>query len=131
MIIAGSILEGSNATLVARVETPNQAIPLSGGAGDTGVTSVTLNVYDLPNDSPEVLVYTAALTAANCFKASLTVDGYWSVDSTGYNFFNVVLATAFEQHGGHRYRYEYSVLTPNFATIPVDFVVTVEPRYST
>ncbi len=130
MIITGTIAEGSDIYVVARVETPNQAIPLSGGAADTAVTSVTLNVYDIPTDSPEVLVYTAALTAANCFKAALTVDGYWTQDTTGFNFFNRILATAFEQHGGHRVRCEYSVLTPNFGIIAVDALVTIEPRYS-
>lgn len=117
-IVYGEFDEGADIYNVRQAQTPNQAYPLSGGASDAAITSVTLSVYDLQSSDPATAIYTSgSLTVSDVFKAALTVDGYWDGDTTGYNMFHRVVNALFETVGGHTYRFEYKVVTPNFGDL--------------
>lgn len=121
-IVYGEFDEGADIYNVSQAQTPNQAYPLSGGASDAAITSVTLNIYDLQSSDPSTAIYTSgSLTVSTVFKAALTLDGYWDQDTVGYNLFNRVVASTFEAVGGHTYRFEYKVVTPNFGDLYFKF----------
>lgn len=121
-VVYGEFDEGADIYNVRQAQTPNQAYLLSGGASDAAITSVTLSVYDLQSTDPATAIYTSgAMTTSDVFKAALTLDGYWEQDSTGYNLFHRFTNALFETVGGHTYRFEYKVVTPNFGDLYFTF----------
>ena len=130
------IYEGSNVTTVARVTLPNGAAMV---AGDVDADpSILLYVYDITDGSTTKTAsynsngsgHTAdANLAHDTAVKALTNDGYWTVDSTGYNFIHAVSGTLFPE-GGRRYRLEYRIATSNFGTVFVVTEVETKPLYS-
>lgn len=118
--------EGSNWYLPERVTLPNGAY-----AARADVTNIDLAVFDLDAASPQTAIYTATGISTNSIiPASLTVDGYWPYDTTGYNFLATVLATSVDVNGLHRVRVEYKLNTASYGAVYVPFIVLLEPVMS-
>ena len=131
------VYEGSNVTTVARVTLPNGASMVAGDVDPD--PSILLYVYDITDGSTTATasysqdgsVGSADTNLAHdtAVKASDTNDGYWTVDSTGYNFIHTVSGSLFTE-GGRRYRLEYRITTSNFGTVFVVTEVETKPLYS-
>ena len=77
-IVYGEFDEGADIYNVSQAQTPNQAYPLSGGASDAAITSVTLSIYDLQSSDPSTAIYTSgSLTVSTVLKAALTLGNAW------------------------------------------------------
>lgn len=123
--------EGDRLICLGRIVTPNGTVLLQGGAGDAVVTNVSLAVFDLDINTPEIPIYQpATLTTAATFKAALTVDGSWDQDATGFNFAFTLLPTDFQQYGGHRLSIEFTVNSANFGNLAADFPHSIKRRYA-
>ena len=132
------VYEGSNVTTVARVTLPNGASMFASYINSD--PSILLYVYDITDGSTTATAsynsngssgHTADGNLAHdtAVKTSDTNDGYWTVDSTGYNFIHTVSGSLFTE-GGRRYRLEYHIVTSNFGTVFVVTEVETKPLYS-
>ena len=132
------VYEGSNVTTVARVTLPNGASMFASYIDPD--PSILLYVYDITDGSTTKTAsynsngsggHSGAATLAHdtAVKTSDTNDGYWTVDSTGYNFIHTVSGSLFTE-GGRRYRLEYRITTSNFGTVFVVTEVETKPLYS-
>ena len=132
------VYEGSNVTTVARVTRPNGASMFASYIDPD--PSILLYVYDITDGSTtKTASYNsngsgghsgdATLAHDTAVKTSDTNDGYWTVDSTGYNFIHTVSGSLFTE-GGRRYRLEYRITTSNFGTVVVVTEVETKPLYS-
>ena len=118
--------EGTNWYLVERVSLPNGVNIVR-----ADVTNIDLAVFDLDAAAPQTAIYTqTAISTNSIITASLTVDGYWPFDATGYNFLGTVLATSVDIDGLHRARVEYKLNTASYGALYVSFLVNVEPVMS-
>lgn len=90
----------------------------------TAATSWSLKVFDL-SAGPTVDITTGqpgtfsgvVFTTNPHLFSSLQLDGFWAEDSIGYNFRHYVKASDFNSpalKGGHSYRFEYQVITPDY-----------------
>ena len=93
------IMEGSRVYFVARVLWPS-GTAVAAADLDAGVITVHRE-----GDSTETVIYTAAV-AADQFVTS-TSSGYWTADSTGYNFINLIADDGAFPEGGESYIVEY------------------------
>ena len=107
------VYEGSNVTTVARITLPN------------GTALDRADVAADPEDT--ALAIATAITTADA--AALTNDGFWAVDSTGYNFRHAASGTNFGE-GGRRYRLEYHITTSSYGTVYIVSEVETKPLYS-
>ena len=132
------VYEGSNVTTVARVTLPNGASMFASYIDPD--PSILLYVYDITDGSTtKTASYNSNgssghsadgnLAHDTAVKTSDTNDGYWTVDSTGYNFIHTVSGSLFTE-GGRRYRLEYRITTSNFGTVFVVTEVETKPLYS-
>ena len=132
------VYEGSNVTTVARVTLPNGASMFASYIDPD--PSILLYVYDITDGSTTATAsYNSNgssghsadgnLAHDTAVKTSDTNDGYWTVDSTGYNFIHTVSGSLFTE-GGRRYRLEYRITTSNFGTVFVVTEVETKPLYS-
>ena len=131
------VYEGSNVTTVARVTLPNGASMFASYIDPD--PSILLYVYDITDGSTTATAsYNSNgssghsadgnLAHDTAVKTSDTNDGYWTVDSTGYNFIHTVSGSLFTE-GGRRYRLEYRITTSNFGTVFVVTEVETKPLY--
>lgn len=92
----------------------------------TAASSWSLKVFDL-STGPTIDItpgqpgtFSGVVFTTNpLLSSSLTavLDGFWTEDSIGYNFRHYVKASDFNSpalKGGHSYRFEYVVVTPDF-----------------
>lgn len=115
ILIQSEVLEGEAYVTVARVVGANGAVVLS-----SGVTDWELRVYDESSTTPTTSLYTlTGQLASLVMQTALVVDGYWTVDATGYTFRHSLSAAAFTAQGGGVYRLEYKINTPLWGMIPV------------
>lgn len=130
------VYEGTNVTTVARVTLPN-GVPLA--VGDIGTDpQITLYVYDITdggttqaasyNSNGSGHTTDSTLAKGTAIKGMIN-DGYWTVDSSGYNFIHTVAGAVFAE-GGRRYRLEYHITTTSFGTVFVVTEVETKPLYS-
>lgn len=118
--------EGANWYLPERVSLPNGVYVVR-----ADVTNIDLAVFDLDAASPQTAVYTqTAISTNSIIPASLTVDGYWPYDTTGYNFLGSIAASSVDVNGLHRARVEYVLNTVSFGKVYVSFLVLLEPVMS-
>lgn len=142
ILIRGEIDDGVDPTLYALVVGPD-GIMLT--QSDVEASGITLNVYDLNSETPDVSLVTQTLnpgTTYNGFPAlsnTLQTTG-WQKSSDGYNF-RYLLASADLPSpgfvGGHTYRIEVVFQLTNATTQSlgggigrVNFELVVRPSYS-
>ena len=132
------VYEGTNVTTVARVTLPSGTALATSHIGTD--PQILLYIYDITDGgTTKSASYNSNgssghsadgnLAKATATKSSLTNDGYWTVDSTGYNFIHTVSGSLFTE-GGRRYRLEYHIVTSNFGTVFVVTEVETKPLYS-
>lgn len=96
----GQIIEGSTATLLARV-TRNDGEYLT----QADVGGITATVIDLDTDES---TGTVTLDPTECVTDSLTLDNRWNVDQVGFNFTATIDGQYFPQ-GSRTYRVEITI----------------------
>ena len=103
-----TVWEDSGATLMARVVGQDAA-----NVTQASLTSIAYKVFDLDGLTPGTATATGTLVVADTiFDTLQTSDSRWTIDSTGFNFLDVVAGAAANlATGDHRYRIEY-VFTP-------------------
>ena len=124
------VYEGSDVTTVARITLPNGVtLDRDDVAADP---SIKLYVYDITDGSSTLTTAydqagTASLeedttlakaTAITTADQTLTTDGWWTVDSTGYNFKHSLTGAALAD-GGKKYQLEYHITTGSYGTVYV------------
>ena len=112
------VYEGSNVTTVARVTLPNGASMFASYIDPD--PSILLYVYDITDGSTTATAsYNSNGSGGHSADGNLehdtavktedTNDRYWTVDSTGYNFFlKIPVGATFP--GGQRYRIEFQLI---------------------
>ena len=124
---------------MARVTLPSGTVLATSHIGDAD-PQIVLYVYDITDGSTtKTASYNSNgssshsadgnLAKATATKSALVNDGYWTVDSTGYNFIHTVSGSLFTE-GGRRYRLEYRITTSNDGTLFVVTEVETKPLYS-
>jgi hypothetical protein len=116
---SGEIYEGEDAFIMHRIILPNGS-----SAVRTSFTAdvATVDIYDITdpvNANNAVLSDTEVQGTEHWFQTGLVADGYWTADSTGYNFkyqFRYGTGTTAGQKeailkGGHDYRFEFAGTT--------------------
>jgi hypothetical protein len=101
VIVTGTIIEGSDATTVARVVT-DEFLPVL----PADVISWTLQVFDLFDGSVayEILDETSPIVMD-----TISVFAGWRLDSIGGNFRQKVSASSFGSEGGHTYQFVWTI----------------------
>lgn len=146
IIDLGTFPEGANIPLVAYAEVQDGQ-PLASSlvktvAGDG--TGFDLNVYWNESGSPETPVRTLtsqnpAATSHNPDAravliatpgAALTLDGYWTRNSIGYNVRYTLAEAAWNGRGGQTYIAELTFHTINFGDITLRFRFKLAGEYS-
>jgi hypothetical protein len=109
---SGSMREGQAWPIVSREYWPDGVL-IDGSltSGIHGMTSVTVEVFDEQGASANVAVFTASgIVPSTVFYAVIQpADGFWTLDTGGYNFHYILLPTSFDQQGGHTYRIEVTI----------------------
>lgn len=133
------IREGQDVWCPARVVGPEGTVITTGQSGtpDADVDTYRRNIYDITDGSKrrELLdgkvstgtsVGTAhAFTGTLAVFTSLQTDGYWSLDSTGYNVIDHIRDATSHLEGGHTYRVEVVLEGADFGEIPLTYIVQV------
>lgn len=103
-----TVWEDSGATCMARVVGQDAA-----NVTQASLTSIGYKVFDLDGAAPGTATATGAPVVADTIYDTLqTADDRWTVDSTGFNFLDIVAGAAANlPTGDHRYRIEY-IFTP-------------------
>lgn len=92
--------EDEDATFLARLTLNGSNITQS------VISSIQRKIFDLDGPTPTTATDTTSLTVASAIFNTLQTDGRWTVDGTGYNFRDNVVASFFPS-GDRRYRIEY------------------------
>lgn len=122
MTVQGSVQEAQGFTALARV------VKGSGAAlVQADVSSVARRIFDPASTTPTTPIEgPTALTVSAVIFDTLQTDGYWTLDSTGYNFRDTY-AGALLAEGGRTYRVEYTITTASLGIIRVEADVAVQP----
>lgn len=123
--IRGSVSEGADATVVARIVTADgtdlQQADLTGTSGQ----EIAYSVFDLDGDTPGTAIATGTLNKTAVVFDTLQTDGWWNnEDEFGYNFRHTIANTELPG-GGHRARIEYSGESSTFGDIKWAAEITV------
>ena len=137
--VRGSVIEGNDVYLMARVVTADNTVLTT---TDTGSTNVTITAFDKSGAglgrTPDTNVFTLAVADSTVI-AALSTDGFWDgLDGTGYNFKYRLLYDTDEDNTGlymranHTYLVQCSVVANSsgatFGTIRWAFLLDVLPN---
>lgn len=126
---AGVVLEREDVYFLARVYTPDGTLLVE--ADTTVATCLNVSVFLTSGAAPVTAVYSAsAQDGTNEIFDTLQTDGYWTLDSTGYNFRYRLLYATYGLLGGASYRVEFRITTTSFGTIPLAYELYVKPMVS-
>ena len=127
-------LEGATEPVVAYITGPDGNYLADGsGSGKDLVTAATVKVFDV-GQSLSTPIYEATLTVATVFETTLnTTADYWTLNSVGYNFKDLVTIspTAFTAADGHVYWIEYTFTTTTNGKQMMNVVATCKGMKST
>lgn len=136
VVTRGSILEGSDAWLTARVLTADDTALVTGDITGT----ITVKVFDVTSGGegrrPDQSIFTKTDIAVAGTVLNAYATTYWAgKDSTGYNFvyplrYDTAGTTGPYLRGGHTYLVEFSMDTTaatDFGTTRIHFRLYVEP----
>lgn len=112
-ILTIDVNDGEGWLAIDRLAWPDGTLFTESVSGSYGIDDVSLAVYDEDGADPTTAIYTASpnlavATPGGVLYDALQTDGYWTLDSTGYNFRHWILPTLFVREGGHVYRAEYT-----------------------
>jgi len=125
LIIRSQLLEGKDIWTLARVTGMDRAALLQ-----AGVSSISLNVFDLNSETTETAVYTeSGIVVISTIFDTLQLTDDWDEDDIGYNFKHRSPASNFTQEGGHTYAFEYELVTVSFGTLPIVHEVEIISRH--
>ena len=136
-----TIFENQDVWTVARVTRSSGAQLVQGSIGADSVAPISYYIYDVTNGSTTAVAsyayntstgLTADTTLAKAAVVfdTLQTDGYWSGDTTGYNFRHKVDGSNFTE-GGRRYRIEYKIdtdLTGGVAEGPMYVIAEISTK---
>lgn len=116
-----TIFENQDVWTVARVTRSSGAQLLQGSIGADSVAPISYYIYDVTDGSVAAtanyayntstgLTADTSLAKASVVFDTLQTDGYWTGDTTGYNFRHKIDGANFPE-GGRRYRIEYKIDT--------------------
>jgi hypothetical protein len=131
-----TIYENQDVWSVARLVRPNGVkIETSDVTAANSANPIMVYIYDITEGSTEVIKYghtagtgitaDTSLAKASVLFDTLQTDGYWSGDTTGYNFRHKVAGSNFSE-GGKRYRIEYAIQTSSWGKLYVITEVTTK-----
>lgn len=128
--IAGSFLEGSHVTTVARVASAAEVTLFS-----SDFQSYAWSVWDDSDPGATTPVASGSgNTMSDVMLSALQNDGYWDgTDTIGYTMRHTVPAASFSptQIGGHTYRIEYLLTSSTHGVVPVVSIAQCLPMRST
>jgi hypothetical protein len=107
--------------------------PIASNPGPTTtVTSWSLYLYDEDSATPTATVYELLdQNPQGSFFTSLVLDTYWGdLDEKGYSARFTVPGSGFTSVGGHTYRLELVITTPNFGLLVEQELIQCVGRYS-
>ena len=117
---SGEVYEGEDAFIMHRIILPNGAAAVTGSFSNE---THTVDIYDItdPVNANNAVMSDTQVDAqgGDWFFDALQTDGYWTADSTGYNFryhfkYGTGTTTGAKEailKGGHDYRFEFSATT--------------------
>lgn len=111
-----TVYENQDVTTAARVVDQYGEVLV---ATDLSSDLVDLRVYDMSTGQPTLV---ASVNDISGTISSLTVDGLWTIDATGYNFKHVFDSGSYLK-GGKTYNLEYTLHTDSLG--PIYVVTTV------
>jgi len=127
------VWEGQDFAILARIMSPSGVVMTR-----SHVTDYTVNIFDATSGVESSPIYTkTSASEAEIMLASLTNDGWWNADSTGYTMIwrvqQDLLDASVKFEGGHNYIVEILLTADSDAStasgvIPVITYVTVRSR---
>lgn len=131
VIIRGEVVEGADATVVARVPTADGTSLVQGDNGESTGTEVDYTIYDLDGDTPGTPITTGTLDKTAVVFDTLQTDGWWdSTDEDGYNFRHTISASDLPGDA-HRAKVEYSITTTSFGEVKWEAIIDIISRFDT
>jgi hypothetical protein len=121
-IIRGTAWEDCDVACLARI-TLNGA-----NLTQAGVSSIARKVFDLSSSTPTTAIDSSAVTVNTSVFDTLQTDDRWTIDTTGYNFRDVVAGSILTS--GNRYRIEYVFTGASSEKFAVVCEVTAREMYS-